>query len=176
MNDLAEVEFLIKNLHENSEIIVYFAINKTTNENFLNGIFWAYHISFTYFSKGHNVIIIDVIYKTNWFNMPLVVICFVDTYRSTYILALALISQETTAHYTWVLECFKMSLVNLTENETNLKSKLRNQYDDFIKKFMIITNYEEDIELIDQKINALLQNYLAATNYITSTWFIYQHY
>jgi hypothetical protein len=56
------------------------------------------------FRSKCQVIIMDATYKTNRFAMPLVLLHAIDEHGHTFLVAAALLHQETTEHYVWILE------------------------------------------------------------------------
>ncbi|CAG8829431.1 10015_t:CDS:2, partial [Cetraspora pellucida] len=71
---------------------------------FVQGVFWAYCSAFSEFVIARDVLIVDATYKTNRFSMPLIVICSIDHFGSTYPLAFALVYSETKDYYCWVMQ------------------------------------------------------------------------
>lgn len=109
LQGLTEVELLIKCLCDDPDIVAALSV-EALNENesdqdgaFLRGMFWAYRSSLRQFSQAADLLVVDATYKTNRFSMPLVVVCAVDRFGSTYLIALALIHGETVPYYTWVM-------------------------------------------------------------------------
>ena len=65
---------------------------------------------------ARDVLIVDATYKTNRFSMPLIVICSVDRFGSTYPLAFVLVYSETVDFYSWVMQQLNKALTELTGN------------------------------------------------------------
>ncbi|CAG8715935.1 7915_t:CDS:2 [Gigaspora rosea] len=120
LQGLSEIEMLLKNLHEDENIIGDIALKNAFNDErnqdgkFMQAIFWAYRNAFSEFAVGKDVLIIDATYKTNRFSMPLVAICSVDRFGSTYPLAFALVYSETQEFYCWVLQQLSKALIIVT--------------------------------------------------------------
>ncbi|CAG8727417.1 11075_t:CDS:1, partial [Racocetra persica] len=80
---------------------------------FIQAIFWAYYSTISMFSVAKDVLLIDATYKINQFSMPLIVICAIDQFGSTYPLAFALVYSETYEFYYWVMRQLSQTLTKL---------------------------------------------------------------
>ncbi|CAG8817521.1 27961_t:CDS:2, partial [Gigaspora margarita] len=98
---LNKIEMLFKTLYNAKNIIANIAIkplyNDACNQDsaFIQAIFWIYHSAAAKFALSKDVLIIDTTYKTNRFSIPLIVICSIDRFGTTYPLAFALVYSET---------------------------------------------------------------------------------
>ncbi|CAG8832151.1 10352_t:CDS:2, partial [Gigaspora margarita] len=122
LQGLNEVEMLFKTLCGDENILGYTALKAAYNTErdqdgeFIQGIFWAYRSAFSEFMIAKDVIIVDATYKTNRFSMPLIVICSIDRFGSTYPLAFALVYSETVDFYCRVMQQLNKALIELTGN------------------------------------------------------------
>ncbi|CAG8615643.1 11637_t:CDS:2 [Gigaspora rosea] len=120
LQGLSEVEILLKTIQNDENIIGNIATKAAHNNEhdqdgeFLQAIFWAYKNTILEFALAKDVLIIDATYKTNRFLMPLIVICSVDQFGSTYPLAFALVCSETRDFYCWVMQQLSKVLMILT--------------------------------------------------------------
>ncbi len=120
INGLNEVQMLMKTLSNDLEVIAkVWVLKPKQNESdqdgkFLQGIFWAYKEQINTFSIAKDITIIDSTYKTNRFTFPLVVICGINKFGSTYPIAFALIAAETILFCAWVLKQLYSSMVEVT--------------------------------------------------------------
>ena len=75
--------------------------------NSLRWLTFACRRSLDQFAKLSFVLLMDATYKTNRFNMPLLIISSVDQFGHSYIVACSLLLSETTESYGYALESFK---------------------------------------------------------------------
>ena len=143
----------------------------------------------------HDVILNDNTAKTNHYQMPLSLFLAIDNNTRSRLVAQALVSDETTESYKWILECTKKAtmtellvFVDPTADATigqiyltiypiycifhisknlpkNLKSKLYDQYDKFIYDFFICCNNMSE-ELFYKKWLSLIEKYPSAKDYL----------
>ncbi|CAG8675354.1 27960_t:CDS:2 [Racocetra persica] len=105
LHGLNEIEMLFKTLYDDENILGYTALKAAYNterdqdSKFIQGIFWVYRNVFSEFMIAKDVLIIDATYKTNRFSMPLIVICSIDRFGSTYPLAFILVYSKTIDFY-----------------------------------------------------------------------------
>ncbi|CAG8606497.1 13890_t:CDS:2, partial [Racocetra fulgida] len=122
LQDLSEVELLLKTLCDDDNIVGNIALNDVYNDEqdqddeFIQAVFWAYHDSISEFAVEKDVLIINATYKTNRFSMPLIVICSVDQFGSTYPLAFTLVYSEKQDFYIWILQQLSKVLIVFTGN------------------------------------------------------------
>lgn len=84
------------------------------------------------------VLLMDATYKTNKFNMPLLLLSSVDPFGQTYVVACCLLTNETTLSYNTALSSFKqlfgltVPIVNsiITDQETALMNAIADQFPD----------------------------------------------
>ncbi|KAL6195974.1 hypothetical protein ACLB2K_031591 [Fragaria x ananassa] len=89
----------------------HFICRFTTDlEDRLVDIFWRDGHSFVDYQCYGDVLIFDSIYKTNVYNMPLVLFVGTNNHRGSIIFGAALISDETEETYTWLLRRFLESM------------------------------------------------------------------
>ncbi|CAG8634634.1 9419_t:CDS:2, partial [Dentiscutata heterogama] len=97
---------LIERLHD----------NRLRTKDIFSILASAYRSAFSEFTIARNVLIVDATYKMNRISMPLVVICSIDRFGSTYPLAFALVYFETKNYYSWVMQQLNKALTMLTGN------------------------------------------------------------
>ncbi|CAG8504356.1 26147_t:CDS:2 [Gigaspora margarita] len=120
LQGLSEVEILLKTIQNDENIIGNIATKAAHNNEhdqdgeFLQAIFWVYKNAILKFALAKDVLIIDATYKTNRFLMPLIIICSVDQFGSTYPLIFALVCLETHDFYCWVMQQLSKVLMILT--------------------------------------------------------------
>src|SRR6266540_223599 len=146
----------------------------------------------------HDVILNDNTAKTNHYQMPLSLFLAIDNNTRSRLVAQALVSDETTESYKWILECTKKAtmtellvfvtdadpaadavirqiylttypihcIFHISENLLkNLKSKLCDQYDSFVRDFFICHNNLCE-ELFYQKWASLIKKYPSVKDYL----------
>jgi len=143
----------------------------------------------------HDVILNDNTAKTNHYQMPLSLFLAIDNNTRSRLVAQALVSDETTESYKWILECTKKAtmtellvFVDPTADATigqiyltiypiycifhisknlpkNLKSKLCDQYNSFVCDFFICRNNVCE-ELFYQKWASLIEKYPSVKDYL----------
>ena len=146
----------------------------------------------------HDVILNDNTAKTNHYQMPLSLFLAVDNNTRSHLVAQALVSDETTESYKWILECTKDAtmvepLVFVTDADPaadaaigqvyemtypvhcifhigenlpkNTKSKLSNQYEDFVRDFYHCRNSLCE-ELFYERWSKLIQKYPSVRDYL----------
>ncbi|CAG8595566.1 13703_t:CDS:2, partial [Racocetra persica] len=122
LQGLNEIEMLLKTLHNDENIMANIAIKPLYNDErdqdgaFIQAIFWIYCSTAAKFALSKDVLIIDATYKTNRFSMPLIVICSIDRFGTTYLLAFILVHSETQNYYHWTIEQLSKALIILTGN------------------------------------------------------------
>ena len=95
---------LINRKSHNSEWVVEFELD---NENRLTRLFWMSPEQVILWLEYHDVILNDNTAKTNRYQMPLSLFLIVDNNTKSRLVAQALVSDETTESYKWILECTK---------------------------------------------------------------------
>ena len=126
---LTETQALLSALDGNAEFTCRAEID---NRERLLGIAFACTRSLNQFSKMSFVLLMDATYKTNRFNMPLLLLSSVDPFGQTYIVACCLMRDETAVSYGIALSYFKqlfgqvMPSVNtiITDQETALMNAI----------------------------------------------------
>ncbi|CAG8480474.1 28011_t:CDS:2 [Racocetra persica] len=120
LQGLNEIELLLKTLQNDENIMSSIATQPVYNNerdqdgSFIQAIFWAYRSAVFEFAIAKDVLIIDTTYKTNRFSMPMIVVCSINRFRSTYPLAFALVYSEMKEFYSWVLQQLCKTLTILT--------------------------------------------------------------
>jgi hypothetical protein len=76
-------------------------------DNRLTRLFWMSPAQIALWLEYHDVILNDNTAKTNRYNMPLSLFLAVDNNTRSRLVAQALVSDETTDSYKWILECTK---------------------------------------------------------------------
>ncbi|CAH9103729.1 unnamed protein product [Cuscuta europaea] len=88
----------------------------TTDDGRLRRIFWADGKSRSDFACFGDVLAFDTTYKKNKYNYPLVIFSGCNHHLQTSIFGCALVSDETTETYKWVLESFLEAMGNKHPN------------------------------------------------------------
>jgi hypothetical protein len=76
-------------------------------ENRLTQFFWMNSSQIDLWLEYHDIIMNDNTHKTNCYQMPLSLFLIVDNNTRSRLVAQALVSDETTESYKWILECTK---------------------------------------------------------------------
>ncbi|XP_022032371.1 uncharacterized protein LOC110933458 [Helianthus annuus] len=100
------MQVLLSLLHSNG--YVYEITSTGLNE--LENLFFIHLTSFDIWRAIPHVLIIDVTYKTNHYNMPFLEVVGVTSTSKTFSIAFAFMHNEKTVNYTWVLNCLKLTL------------------------------------------------------------------
>ena len=170
-------------------------------ENRLTRLFWMSPMQITLWLEYYNVILNDNTAKTNRYNMPLSLFIAVDNNTRLHIIAQALVSDETTESYKWILECTKKAtetepltfvtdadpaadaaigqiyemtypihcIFHISENlPKNTKSKLSDQYDNFVRDFYLCRNSLCE-ELFYERWSKLIEKYPNVKDYLERT-------
>jgi len=146
----------------------------------------------------HDVVLNDNTAKTNRYQMPLSLFLIIDNNTRSCLIAQALVSDEMTESYKWILECTKKvtateplvfitdadpaadaavaqvyemtyqihCIFHISENlPRNLKSKLHNQYESFVRDFFLCHNSlcEEDFY---ERWSQLTETYVNVKDYL----------
>lgn len=168
-------------------------------ENRLSRLFWMSPTQISIWLEYHDVILNDNTAKTNRYNMPLSLFLTVDNNTRSRLVAQALVSDETTESYKWILECTKKAtmieplvfvtdadpamdaaigqtyetayqihcIFHISENlPKNTKSKLSNQYDEFVRDFYQCRNSLCE-ELFYERWSKLTDKYPSVKDYLT---------
>nr|XP_043611770.1 protein FAR1-RELATED SEQUENCE 5-like [Erigeron canadensis] len=100
------MQVLMALLHSNNYVYEF----STTSSNELENLFFVHQTSFSIWRAFPHVLIIDAMYKTNYYNLPFVEIVGVTSTNKTFLIAFAFIQNERTTNHTWVLNCLKLTL------------------------------------------------------------------
>src|SRR2546425_5434964 len=95
---------LIQNKSNDPGWFVEFQLN---DENRLTRLFWMSPSQIALWLEYHDVVLNDNTAKTNRYQMPLSLFLIVDNNTKSRLVAQALVSDETTESYKWILECTK---------------------------------------------------------------------
>ncbi|KAL2888806.1 putative Mutator-like element transposase [Ceratocystis lukuohia] len=77
------------------------------SDNHVTAIFFAHRDSLAYLRAYPEVLLLDCMYKTNKYNMPLLDMIGVDATSRSFCIAFAFLSGETEEDYTWALQQLK---------------------------------------------------------------------
>jgi len=114
-NDASKLyEYLIK-LKENDirwQIFVDFDETKV-----LRRLFWMSPNQIELWTQYHDVIINDITYKTNRYNMALSLFVAIDNHNCSRLICQALVDDETTESHIWILECTLLATGGKRQNE-----------------------------------------------------------
>lgn len=108
----------------------------TDDRNQLTGIIFAYRRSLEQFLAMSFVLLMDATYKTNKFNMPLLLFSSVDPLGSSYVVASYLLKDETITSYNMALSAFKQLFAPrieiigaiITDQDSALMSAIATQF------------------------------------------------
>ncbi|XP_035838827.1 protein FAR1-RELATED SEQUENCE 5-like [Helianthus annuus] len=100
------MQVLLSLLHSNGYVYEI----TTTGLNELENLFFIHPTSFDIWRAFPHVLIIDVTYKTNHYNMPFLEVVGVTSTSKTFSIAFAFMHNEKIVNYTWVLNCLKLTL------------------------------------------------------------------
>ncbi len=95
--------FIVK-LHKKDDWYTYCVED---DEDRIEQLFFAKVSSQKILKYNYEVLLIDAIYKTNKYKMPLIIISGVMPLNTGYYIAFAFVSKETYEVYKWLLECVK---------------------------------------------------------------------
>ncbi|XP_021991962.1 uncharacterized protein LOC110888762 [Helianthus annuus] len=102
------MQVLLSLLHSNGYVYEI----TTTGLNELENLFFIHPTSFDIWRAFPYVLIIDVTYKANHYNMPFLEVVGVTSTNKTFSITFAFMHNEKTINYTWVLNCLKLTLMN----------------------------------------------------------------
>jgi len=190
---------LLKELiQRKSNELGWFVEFQLDKDNRLTRLFWMSSAQIALWLEYHDVILNDNTAKTNRFNMPLSLFLAVDNNTRSRLVAQALVSDETTDSYKWILECTKNAtmveplvfvtdadpaadaairqiyettypvhcIFHISENlPKNTKSKLSNQYEDFVRDFYHCRNSLCE-ELFYERWSKLTEKYPSVKDYL----------
>ncbi len=190
---------LLKELiQRKSNELGWFVEFQLDKDNRLTRLFWMSPAQIALWLEYHDVILNDNTAKTNRFNMPLSLFLAVDNNTRSRLVAQALVSDETTDSYKWILECTKNAtmveplvfvtdadpaadaaigqiyettypvhcIFHISENlPKNTKSKLSNQYEDFVRDFYHCRNSLCE-ELFYERWSKLTEKYPSVKDYL----------
>ena len=130
---LSEVQALISALEGNEEFTSRVV---TDDRNQLTGIIFAYRRSLEKFLAMSFVLLMDATYKTNKFNMPLLLFSSVDPLGYSYVVACYLLRDETITSYNMALSAFKQLFAPrviivsaiITDQDNALMSAIASQF------------------------------------------------
>ncbi len=104
-NDASRLLTTLMNRKSNDpEWVVEFELD---DENRLTRIFWMSPAQVVLWLEYHDVVLNDNTAKTNRYQMPLSLFLIIDNNTRSRLVAQALVSDETTESYKWILECTK---------------------------------------------------------------------
>ncbi|CAG8694023.1 31043_t:CDS:2 [Gigaspora margarita] len=186
LQSLNEIEVLLKTLQGDENILCSIATKTAHNDEhnqdgeFIQAIFWLYCYAISQFAVAKDVLIIDATYKINRFLMPLIVICSVDQYGSTYPLAFALVYLKMCDFYYWlalitacfsVFPCSKHQLC-ICHDFKNIQNKLKKdiEIDEFMQALQKLVYGDILVDEVEQEIAELWKQFPNAKFYINETW------
>ncbi|CAG8744323.1 2079_t:CDS:2 [Cetraspora pellucida] len=109
---LSQIAELLNNLQNKNEYIVTYSIK----DNKLCSLFFTTTSSLMLFKHYLEVIQMNTIYKTNRFEMPLLLISGIDAMSITFLIASRLLSNETISSFHWILQQLKQVTSNIIDN------------------------------------------------------------
>ncbi|CAG8460209.1 16290_t:CDS:2 [Gigaspora margarita] len=175
LQGLDEIEILFKTLRNDENIIGNVATKAIHNDErdqdgaFIQAVFWAYSSAFLDFSVAMDVLVIDATYKTNRFSMPLIVICSIDQFGSTYSLAFALVYSETYEFYQWVMQQLSQALTKLIGD-----AKKNVEIEEFIQAIQRLVYGDISVDQIDQELAELWKRFPNTKIYMLETWILHK--
>ncbi|CAG8584324.1 17194_t:CDS:1 [Cetraspora pellucida] len=92
---LSQTAELLKGLNDNNKYMFTYSVNN----NRLHCLFFTTHSAVAKFKQYPEVLLIDAIYKTNLFGMPLLLISGIDAMNITFLIASRLLTNETIPSY-----------------------------------------------------------------------------
>ncbi|CAB5369719.1 unnamed protein product [Rhizophagus irregularis] len=103
-------------------------------ENRLSRLFWMSPTQIALWLEYHDVILNDNTMKTNRYNMPLSLFLAIDNNIRSCLIAQALVSDEITESYKWILECTKKAtmiepLVFVTDTDHAMDAAIEQIYE-----------------------------------------------
>ncbi|XP_057418212.1 protein FAR1-RELATED SEQUENCE 5-like [Lotus japonicus] len=113
-----------------SDPLFFFKYNKSEEGNLLN-LLWCDGTSRLDYNVFGDVVAFDSTYKRNKYNRPLVIFCGYNHHKQTTIFAAALVHDEKTETYKWVLETLTEAMFNrhpkvaITDGDKAMKEAIR---------------------------------------------------
>ena len=98
------VQALIVELHKWADWYIHCVED---DEDCIEQLFFAKVSSQKILKYNHEVLLIDAIYKTNKYKMPLIIISGVTSLNTSYYVVFAFVSKETFKIYKWLFEYVK---------------------------------------------------------------------
>ena len=93
-----------------------YIISILDEENHLSNIFWADSTSRMDYSCFVDVLVFDLTYKTNTYKMPFIIFVGINHHYSTTVFGCALVADETSDNYEWVLNVFLHAMGEKVKN------------------------------------------------------------
>ncbi|CAG8519083.1 312_t:CDS:2 [Dentiscutata erythropus] len=103
VNGLSETANLLNSLSNNDKYEITYSVNNSK----LHCLFFTTNSALAMFKCYPEILLIDSMYKTNRFEMPLLLIYGVDTMGITFLIASRLLANETTSSFCWILQQLK---------------------------------------------------------------------
>ncbi|XVF31790.1 hypothetical protein REPUB_Repub17cG0022700 [Reevesia pubescens] len=110
-NGDANVVIAYFQVKQDSDIGIYMKYN-TDDENRLHNLFWADATSRSNYACFGDVVAFDTTYKKNAYDRPLMPIVGVNHHHQTIVFGVALLADETTNTFVWVLRTFLEAMLN----------------------------------------------------------------
>ncbi|GAU51315.1 hypothetical protein TSUD_412750 [Trifolium subterraneum] len=134
------------NVKSSTDPMLY-AEHSVNGERRLKTLFWADRISRSdYFCFG-DVVAFDTTYKKNKYNYPLVIFSGCSNHLQTVIFGVALVSDETTETYKWLLETFLECMQNkypkgvVTDRDGAMREAIKQIFPDANHRKSMFTNF-----------------------------------
>ncbi|XP_024626634.1 protein FAR1-RELATED SEQUENCE 5-like [Medicago truncatula] len=134
-DDLTEMKFLISKLKENG--YAYYIREKCESKT-VQDLFWTHPTSVKLFNNFPTVLIMDSMYKTNLYMMPLFEIVELTSTYLTYSVGFAFMMSEKEDNFTWALQMLlklrnrnnDMPKVVVTDRDTTMMNVVENVFPD----------------------------------------------
>ena len=106
LGSLTPVQALLRQLHHRDDWFVTYDNHKTSGR--LEFLFFSRKSAQKILRLNYEVLILDCTYKTNRYNIPLMVITGVTAMNTSYYVAFAFMKDETVSGFKWMLEQLKL--------------------------------------------------------------------
>jgi hypothetical protein len=130
----------------------------TGSDGHVNFFFFANALSIDLIQSYPDVILIDATYRTNRYNMPLLHFLGVTAINTTFSIAFCFLSAEDEGMYDLAVKAFKEKVLGnapvevfLTDDETNLKSTLKEHFPD-IPQLLCLWHVHKNVQTQAQKL------------------------
>ncbi|CAG8485282.1 6956_t:CDS:2 [Cetraspora pellucida] len=110
IKELSQTAELLKGLNDNNKYMFTYSVNN----NRFHCLFFTTYSAVVKFKQYSEILLIDAIYKTNRFGMPLLLISGIDAMGITFLIASELLTNKTIPNYCWIFQQLKQLISDTT--------------------------------------------------------------